>query len=78
MQSRGIVGVLTFIMAVYEIMIYMFLHICMSSINLLFLTFDNEFSGIMYSLFGGRQNNFLIIFGTKFVLKCPAKILRIS
>ena len=26
--------------------------------NVLFLTFDNEFSGIMYSLFGGRQRYF--------------------
>ena len=27
--------------------------------NALFLTFDNEFSGILYSLFGGRQTIFL-------------------
>ena len=25
---------------------------------MLFLTVDNEFSGILYSLFGGRHNNF--------------------
>ena len=35
--------------------------------NVLFLTFDNEFLGVMYSLFGGRQNIFLAIFSTKFV-----------
>ena len=46
--------------------------------NVLFLTFDKEFSGIMYSLFGSRQNIFLTIFGTKFVAKCAAKILKIG
>ena len=46
--------------------------------NVLYLTFDNEFSGIMYSLFGGRQNIFLTIFSTKFVVKCAAKILKIG
>ena len=45
--------------------------------NVLFLTFDNEFSGIIYSLFGGRQNIFLKIFSTKFVIKCAAEILKI-
>ena len=45
--------------------------------NVLFLSFDNEFSGIMYSLFGGKQNIFLTIFSTKFVVKCAAKILKI-
>ena len=44
---------------------------------MLFLSFDNEFSGIMYSLFGGRQNIFLTIFIIKFVIKCAAKILKI-
>ena len=33
---------------------------------MLFLTVDNEFSVIMYSLFGSRQNIFLTIFSTKF------------
>ena len=46
--------------------------------NVLFLTFINEFSGIMYSLFGGRQNIFLKIFSTKFVVKCAAKSLKIG
>ena len=45
---------------------------------MLFLTFGNEFSGIMYSLYGGRQNIFLTIFGTKFVVKCAAKNLKIG
>ena len=45
---------------------------------MLFLTFDHEFSGIMYSLFGGRQTNFLTIFCTKFVVKCTAKSLKIG
>ena len=30
--------------------------------NVLFLTFDNEFSGVMYTLFGGRQTIFLTVF----------------
>ena len=46
--------------------------------NVLFLNFDNEFFGIMYSLFGGRQNIFLTIFITKFVVKCAANILKIG
>ena len=45
--------------------------------NVLFLTFDNEFLGIIYSLFGGRQNIFLTMFSTKLV-KCAAKILKID
>ena len=44
--------------------------------NVLFLTVDNEFSGIMYSLFGGRQNIFLTIFSNKFVIKCSAVVLK--
>ena len=40
---------------------------------MLFLTSDNEFSEITYSLFGGRQNIFLTIFSNKFVIKCAAK-----
>ena len=46
--------------------------------TVLFLTFDNEFSGIMYNLFRDWQNIFLTIFGTKFVVKCAAKILKIG
>ena len=49
-----------------------------SNTNVLFFTFDNEFSVIMYSLSGGRQNIFLTIFSTKFVVKCAAKILKIG
>ena len=45
---------------------------------MLFLTFDNEFSGIMYSLFGGRQTISLTIFSNKFVIKCAAKNLKIG
>ena len=30
----------------------------------------------MYSLFGGRQNIFLTIFSTKFVVKCAAFIIK--
>ena len=37
---------------------------CLQLINVLFLTFDNKFSEIKYSLFGGRQNIFLTIFST--------------
>ena len=32
---------------------------------MLFLTSDNEFLGIIYSLFRGRQNIFLMIFSIK-------------
>ena len=46
--------------------------------NVLFLTSDNEFSGIIYSLFRGRLNIFLTIFSTKFVVKCATKILKIG
>ena len=41
--------------------------------NVLFLSFENEFSGIMYSLFGGRQTIFLSIFSTKFIVKSSAE-----
>ena len=54
---------------------------CVSSlkkdINVLFLTSDNEFSGIFYSLFRVRHNIFLIIFSIKSVVKC-ANILKIG
>ena len=45
---------------------------------MLFLTVDNEFSGIMHSLFGDRLNIFLTIFSTKFVVKCAANVLKIG
>ena len=44
---------------------------------MLFLMSDNEFSGIIYSLFRGRQNIFLTIFSTKFVIKCATEILKV-
>ena len=46
--------------------------------NVLFLTFDNEFSEIICSSFEGRQNIFLTIFSTIFVVKCAANILKIG
>ena len=47
-------------------------------INVLFLTSENEISGIIYSLFRGRQNIFLTIFSIKLDVKCATKILKIS
>ena len=48
-------------------------------IKVLTLTFENGFSGIIYSLFyRGRQNIFKPMFRTKFVLKYAAKILKID
>ena len=41
--------------------------------NVLLLASDNECLGIVYSLFMDRQNNFLPIFSTKFVVKCATK-----
>ena len=46
--------------------------------NVLFLTSDNEFSGIVCRLFTGRQNIFLTIFSTKIVVKCATKNLKIG
>ena len=43
-------------------------------IYVLFLTSDNEFLGIIYSFFRGRQNIFLTIVRTKFVVKFSIKI----
>ena len=48
-----------------------------TGVNVLFLTSDNEFSGIMYCLFRGRQNIFPTVFSTKFV-KCATKLLKIG
>ena len=48
------------------------------STHVLFLKSDNEFSGISYILFRSRQNIFITIFGTKFVVKCATKILKIG
>ena len=45
---------------------------------MLFLTSDYEFLRIMYPLFEGRQNIFLTIFSTKFVVKYPAKLFKID
>ena len=38
---------------------------------------ENEFPEIIYAFFEGRQNIFSTIFGTKFVIICAAKILKI-
>ena len=46
--------------------------------NVLLLTSENDISVIFYSLFSGRQNNFLTIFSTKFVVKCAAENLKIG
>ena len=35
---------------------------------------ENEFPEIIYAFFGGRQNIFLTILGTKFVVTCAAKV----
>ena len=43
-----------------------------------FLTSENEISGISDSLFRVRQNIFLTIFTTKFVVKCAINILKIG
>ena len=43
-------------------------HVESVSTNVLFLTSDNELLGIIYNLFRGRQNIFLTIFSTKFVV----------
>ena len=42
-------------------------------INVYILASENEFPEIIYTFFGGRQNIFSTIFGTKFVVKCAAK-----
>ena len=49
--------------------------LCMNEIttNVLFLTSEKESLGIIHWLFSGRQNIFLIIFSTKFVVKCAKK-----
>ena len=50
----------------------------MLSLLVLILQSENEFSEIIYSFFRGRQNIFLIIFSTEFVVICAAKILKIG
>ena len=47
-------------------------------VYVLFLTSDNEFSGIISTLFRDRQKHFLTIFSIKFVIKCATKILKIG
>ena len=42
-------------------------------LHITFLTSNNEFSGIIYSLFRGRQNIFLTIISTKFVINVQQK-----
>ena len=46
--------------------------------NVYILARKNEFPEIIYAFFGGRQNIFSTIFGTKFVVICAAKILKIG
>ena len=46
--------------------------------NVLFLTAENEILRIIYSLFRDRQNIFIKIFSTKFVIKLATKILKIG
>ena len=46
--------------------------------NVYILAPENEFPEIIYALFGERQNIFTTIFGTKFVVICAAKILKIG
>ena len=50
-----------------------FQHTDISS-TVLLLTYENEILAIIYSLFRDRQNIFLAIFSTKFVIKCATKI----
>ena len=45
---------------------------------LMIVTSENETLGIIYSLFRGKQNIFLTIFSSKFVVKCATKTLKIS
>ena len=46
--------------------------------NVNILVPENEFPEIIYAFFGGRQNIFSTIFGTKFFVKCATKILKIG
>ena len=42
------------------------------------LASQNKFPEIIYAFFGGRQNIFSTVFGTKFVVICAAKIAKID
>ena len=42
------------------------------------LALENKFSEIIYIFFGGVQNIFSTLFGTKFVILCAAKIMKIG
>ena len=46
--------------------------------NVLFLTSENEILGTIYNLFRDKQNIFLPILRSKFVVKCAAKLLKIG
>ena len=46
--------------------------------NMYVLAPENEFPEIIYVFFGERQNIFSTIFGTKFVVICAAKSLKIG
>ena len=53
--------------------------VVISKLDCLILTFENEFSGVIFlSCFRGKQNIFATTFITKFVVKCAAKSLRIG
>ena len=45
---------------------------------LLDLTSENEVSGIIYSFLRWKQNIFLAMISTEFVVKCVARILKIG
>ena len=51
---------------------------CSTCINVYILAPENAFPEIIYAFFGGRQNIFLTILDTKFVVICAAKILKID
>ena len=55
-------------------------HSCLNnySVNAYILAPENGFPEIIYTFFEGRQNIFSTIFGTKFVVICAAKILKIA
>ena len=47
-------------------------------VNVYILAPENEFPEIVYAFFGGRENIFLTIVGTKFVVICAAKIFKVG
>ena len=69
-MPRGPIGRYSILAEDKEIRVY--------TTNVLILALENGFSEIIYLQFGGRQNIFSIIFATKFVVICAAKILKIG